>query len=45
MNKRSAKVLDQEEYYFKGVEYDSDGVLVDQLLEACPFVRAEEGYM
>lgn len=45
VNKRSAKVLDQEEYYFKGVEYDSDGVLVDQLLEACPFVRAEEGYM
>ena len=39
VNKRSAKVLDQEEYYFKGVEYDSEGALVDQrLLEASPTV-------
>jgi hypothetical protein len=39
VNKRSAKVLDQEEYYFKGVEYDSEAALVDQRsLEACPSV-------
>ena len=43
VHKRSDKVLEQEEYYFKGVEYDGDGVLVDQrLLEACLSVRVEE---
>lgn len=43
VHKRVDKVLEQEEYYFKGVEYDSDGVVVDQrLLGACPSVRVEE---
>lgn len=43
VNKRSAKVLDQEEYYFKGVEYDSEGALVDQrMLEASPSVCNKE---
>lgn len=37
--KRTAEMLEQEEYYFKGVEYDSDGALVDQrFLEVCPSV-------
>lgn len=40
---RTEEVLEQEEYYFKGVEYDGDGVLVDQLLlEACPSVCSTE---
>ena len=46
VHKRADKVLEQEEYYFKGVEYDGDGVLVDQrLLEACLPVRVEEEWL
>jgi hypothetical protein len=41
--KRPDEDLEKEEYYFKGVEFDADGSLVDQrLLEACAPVAVEE---
>jgi hypothetical protein len=41
--KRPDEDLEQEECYFKGVEFDGDGALVHQrLLEACPSFGVEE---
>lgn len=41
--KRPDEDLEKEEYYFKGVEFDADGSLVDQrLLETCSSALVEE---
>ncbi|GAB7327064.1 hypothetical protein MBLNU13_g10991t1 [Cladosporium sp. NU13] len=43
VHKRTDEMLGKEEYYFKGVEYDSDGALVDQrFLGASASVRVGE---